>query len=713
MPATIDHPTASPFDLASQPWRRAALWRRLILTLLVILQTLTGVYYMITILPYHGGNVVEVLLLVLFALLFLWISVGFWVGVYGFVLRRLGGDAQALARRYPDAMLNGVPLARTAIIMPIYHEPVTRSFGGLKAIYRSLEKTGLIRHFDFFVISDSRDPDIWLAEQEAWYELVRDLKAEGRLFYRRRNLNMNYKSGNVADFLRRWGRHYEYVVVLDADSLMGGEALVKMVRLMQSDARIGILQTNPRIINGQSLFARAQQFANQVYGPLFSTGLAALQLGEAAYWGHNAIIRVQPFMRHCGLPHLTGPGLFNGPISSHDFVEAAFMARAGYEVWLEPELTQSYEESPPTLIDELSRDRRWAKGNLQHLWLLLFEPKLRFAHRMAFLNGVMSYLGSPLWFAFLALTTVEATYLVISPPDYFPEAYSPFPLWPEWHPEWAIGLALGTLFLLFLPKLLACVDVLLGGRARQYGGAMALAMSTLLEIFVSTLLAAVRMLSHTRFVLEAVFNLRLRWAGQNRTEETRWHEALSVHAWGTLIGISWAIFAWQLKPMFFYWSLPVALPLILAVPTSVLLSRTALGARLRTRHYLLVPEERQRPELLDDLESHLQQHPANLDDEPPVIRALVDPLLNQLHLHFAGSHRGGVKHAHLQTLVARCLEQGPAALSRTELNTLLRDRDSLRAMHAAIWQAGADSLWGRHLEQRERKPVKLLSLDHA
>ena len=38
-----------------------------------------------------------------------------------------------------------------------------------------------------------------------------------------------------------------------------------------------------------------------VYGPLFTAGLHFWQLGESHYWGHNAIIRVAPFIHHCAL----------------------------------------------------------------------------------------------------------------------------------------------------------------------------------------------------------------------------------------------------------------------------------------------------------------------------------------------------------------------------------------------------------------------------
>ncbi len=682
---------------SSLPWRGRVLFRRTVLTALVLTQAGLGTHYVLSVLPYHGGDILEIALAALFTLLFTWISIGFWFAMYGFFLRRIGGDRLSLWRRHRDH-LHQVPMARTAVVLPIYHEPIERTLGGLRAVYLSLQETGLIEHFDFFILSDSRDPDVWLSEQATWYQLCHELKAEGKLFYRRRSLNMNYKSGNVADFLRRWGRDYEYTVVLDADSLMEGKTLVDMVRLMQLEPRVGILQSGPNLLNGKSLFARVQQFGNQVYGPLFSTGLAALQLGEAAFWGHNAIIRTRLFMRYCGLPRLTGPGIFGGPILSHDFVEAAFMGRAGYETWLEPELTGSYEESPPTLVDDLTRDKRWAKGNIQHLWLLLFEPKLRFAHRMAFLNGVMSYCASPLWLVFLVLATLEVTRLVLWPINYFPSDYSLFPTWPEWHPQLAVGLAVSTVFLLFLPKLLAFIDVIFSGRLKSFGGFFKLLRSILLEVVISIMMAPIRMLAHTRYVIEAIFNVTLSWAGQNRTEETGWWAAIVNQAGGTLLALAWSGFAFWLDRMFFYWSLPVALPLILAAPISVIVSRVGVGQWARRWGFLQTPEEVYGSKLVECVES-MPLTEANM----PVsafIQAVVDPIMNYVHMSLARGNKGGAKQGRLQQLRLRCLQEGPAVLTNKERSMLALDQESLRWLHQAAWRAHPDTFWGSEVTRK-------------
>ena len=681
-------------------WRRAAFFRKCLMIVLVIGQTMVASYYLLWILPYHGGTLIEKILVFLFAVLYTWIAIGFWIAVWGFLIRCVGGDRYSLLKRHSSDEINAVPLAKTAILLPIYHEPVGWTLNGLKAVYKDLASQSKLDQFEFYILSDSRSPDIWLEEETAWYDLVTELGAEGRIFYRRRPVNLNFKSGNVADFLRRWGRRHKYMVVLDADSLLSGDTLCQMVRLMELEPQVGILQTNPSIINGKSLFARIQQFANRFYSPLFGTGLAAVQMGDAAFWGHNAILRIEPFMKYCGLRKLSGRGLFGGPIMSHDFVEAAYMGRAGYEVWLEPGLGGSFEESPPTIGDELARDNRWAKGNLQHLWIMLREPGLRFAHRMAFLNGIMAYVASPLWLFFLIAVTISAAQMTLSPIDYFPEGHQGlFPLWPEWHPEWALGLALSTLMLLFFPKFLALLDSLIQGTAASFGGGWRLLKGVLLEIVVSVLLAPVRMLAHSRFVIAALFNVSLKWAGQNRTEEMTWRGGFLSQLPAMLVGASWSFFAWNLDTLFFFWSLPVALPLILSAPTSVLLSRQALGLGLLRHGLLLIPEESQPPSVLKLARKYRSVTPA-YQNLTPFQRAVLIPRVNRLHQAFARVHSASAREQHWAGDVESCLQNGPVYLSNAKVARIARDRWALAYLHQEAWKAPIGTYWGQCIQKR-------------
>lgn len=586
-------------------WRWAARRRRTLFILLVTGQTLIATYFMVSILPYHAQTILELLLVIAFALSFAWISIGAWLAVYGFIYRLIGGDPHRLCRSLTATPGNNTT-SRTALVMPIYHEPVAACFARLAAVYRSIEQAGALDQFDFFVLSDSRDADTKDAERAAWQRWVKRLDAGGRFFYRHRRVNLRHKSGNIADFLRRWGRNYDYFVILDADSLMDATTLTRMAQVMDTHPQAGIVQAAPRIVGAHSIFGRLQQFANGLYGPLFATGLASLQLGDGAYWGHNAIIRTQAFMDNCALPSLRGFGLFRGPILSHDFVEATYMRRGGYEVWLETDLAGSYEQTPPSLVDELTRDRRWARGNLQHLPVMLAERGLGIPQRLIFLNGVVAYAAAPLWLAFLILSGIEVAQFTLFPIDYFPNAHQLFPVWPEWHPEWAIRLAGSTAVVLFMPKVLALLDALYHGNLRRgFGGALRLTAATLLETLASILLAPVRMLGHSRFFIEALLNLQLHWGGQNRSGAISPATALRGHGLGMLLGLGWAVFAWWLRPLYFYWSLPVALPLILAPLVTIWTSRTSTASWLARGGLLRTPEEQQKPRVVETWEQAL------------------------------------------------------------------------------------------------------------
>jgi membrane glycosyltransferase len=285
------------------------------------------------------------------------------------------------------------------------------------------------------------------------------------------------------------------------------------------------------------------------------------------------------------------------------------------------------------------------------------------------------------------------------PINYFPEDYSLFPIWPHWHPDWAIGLASSVLMLLFLPKLLAVIDVIRRGEAPGFGGTRRLVYSAVLETLVSMLLAPVRMLKHTRFVIEALSNVSLRWAGQNRSEETGWRAALIHHAPATLLALAWTGFALWLKPLYFFWSLPITLALIVSVPVSVLLSRASLGERLQRRGLMRIPEESSPPDILarlDELEA------GALRLERQFEQAVIDPQLNALHSSLARRRPLAVR-ARQVRLRRRCLQEGPERLSLAERALLARDAESLSWLHHAVWRSSPESHWGRLLDEHRQQ----------
>ncbi|HEX4342493.1 MAG TPA: glucans biosynthesis glucosyltransferase MdoH, partial [Verrucomicrobiae bacterium] len=303
-----------------------------------------------------GWSPSRTVLLSLFVILFLFMAIGCMQAVFGFVIGIIG-DRQRITQlaEYKSKNIGGTS---TAIVFPIYNEDVVRVCEGLRATYESLERTGNIEHFDFFILSDSTDPDKWVDEERHWFKLVRDLDALGRIYYRRRFFNDGKKCGNVRDFLSSWGRRYRYFIVGDADSVMRGETLVDLVKLMEAHPHVGLIQTVPALINAESLFGRMQQFANRFYAPVFIRGLNYWAQNFGNYWGHNAIIRTEPFMNSCDLPQLPGRKPFGGQILSHDFVEAALMLKENWQVWTAYDLEGSYEEAPQGLIENAQRDRR-------------------------------------------------------------------------------------------------------------------------------------------------------------------------------------------------------------------------------------------------------------------------------------------------------------------------------------------------------------------
>ncbi len=694
-------------------WTRVAARRRALFGFLVFLPSIVASGFMVNVLPHQGGTWLEFAIVVFFGALFSWISIGFWTALFGFILLVRDHDRFAISNLEGDDERPIEEDARTAIVMPIATEPVERVFAGLRATYDSLVRAGGLQHFHFFILSDTADPDVAMREQAAWFRWCREVGGFGRIFYRRRRVRLRRKSGNVADFCRRWGRNYRYMVMLDADSVMAGDTLLRLVRMMQRRPDVGMIQTAPAAVNRRSLFARVQQFGSRVYGPMFATGLHYWQLGDGQYWGHNAIIRLAPFMAHCALPRLPGKPPLGGEILSHDFVEAALMGRAGWTLWLAYDLGGSYEEVPSTLLEEMKRDRRWCQGNLQHL-RLLFTEGLFGAHRALFLNGVLSYVSALLWFMFLTLSTAEAIQNVLREPNYFPSGPSLFPEWPIWRPNWARALLAVTGTILFLPKLLSVALILLKrGEARLYGGIGKLSLSVLVEIVISSLLAPIRMVFHSRFVLLNLLGRTVTWRSQGREDtETDWREAVRHHGVDTVVASVWGGTLYWLNPDYFWWVMPIIGALIASIPLSVYASRVRLGERAREKGLFLIPEEVAPPrELRDVAELTAAAERVALDARPSValgsdgaappsgsaadtppsgsVIAIVDPEQSAVQAALQAAPRTARASiiAARAALVTRALTDGAAALTAAERDILLRDARRVEELHRGAWAA--------------------------
>ena len=678
--------------------------RRMVFFSSIFVLTSFATWFMADLLWRGGLDGIEIALLVLFVVLFAHIATGFCTALIGFFVINRGGDFCRITSTADWTAGRDQPLAGTAVVLPVYNEDVSRVFEGLRVIYRSVQEARQLEHFDFFILSDSDQPTQWIQEEVAWVELCKQVGGLGRIFYRKRRQAINRKSGNVADFLRRWGRNYRYMVVLDADSLMTGQTLVRLVGLMEKNPAVGIIQTAPRIVNGGTLYARMQQFANRLYSPLFLAGLNYWQQHGANYWGHNAIIRVQPFMEHCCLPELPGREPFGGRILSHDFVEAALMSKAGWQVWIAPELEGSYEEGPPALIDSAKRDRRWCQGNMQHGWLL-FARGFRPVNRLHLFLGIMGYVASPLWLLFLLLSSINVFGVVASGGfAALPEAYTSVFGYQVEVPE-ALTLFAFTMLLLFLPKALSVIVTL---RNREltaaFGGSPRVVLSALFESAASTLLAPINMLFNSKFVIFTLLGQGVSWVTQRRRldeDDTDWRAAILTHAGHTVIGLIWGLSAFILVPQFFWWLSPVLAGLAFSIPLSIFLSKTSFGQAARRLGIFLTPEETRPCYELKRLRQNLNEcykhlRPIEpLRDDYGLLQAVLDPYVNAVHVSLLRQRRPSEEsREYFLLLRQRLLREGPTRLTAKEKMALLLDADSLIWLHRELWRLPAGALAG-------------------
>jgi len=700
-PATISPPACAPVLVS----RLRATLRRLFFFGTVVLVNLLAVLWMADLFYRQGFHNSHYLLLAIFALLNGLLVLGSFHALAGVWDAFFSWRSVRITRLIEKQ--EGSLTHRYAVVMPVYNEDIVKVCARVEAIYRSIEVTGQLASFDFFILSDTTQLSLWVEEEVAWTNLCRKHNAFGRIFYRRRRINENRKAGNIGDFVKTWGGRYEGMLVLDADSLMEGRDIVTMARIMDASPRLGILQTPPKLIRGSSVFTRLQQFAMRLYGPLFIRGLNFWQLGQGSYWGHNALIRVKPFSEFCELPALPGKEPFGGKILSHDFVEAALMVKAGWEVWLAWDLEGTYEEAPPTLIDHLKRDRRWCQGNLQHLWLV-FARGFPFPSRAHLFMGIMAYLGSPVWFLFLLISTWVAwdfrtSNLSQLPYDGYVAEY--LGLSGEQQAWYLAGMVLA---LLFLPKILAYLGTLLHPRRRkQFGNSFSLTVGVLMEALLSALLAPSIMVSHTLMVLGMVLGRSVNWGNQTReTDGTPWLEAIRYHGPAIIIGLAWSALAWYVGESFFLWMSPILAGLVLAAVVSVVTSRTRYGRALQRHKILATPEELTPPEVMRLADGAVAAVDVALTAHAPsregVIAAVVDPYVNGVHVSLLEPDAENMPEA----LMEKWLSEGPDALNKQEMAEIMYSAQAMLLMHRSVWSRPFEQMhlqWSRAVESYRTK----------
>jgi membrane glycosyltransferase len=698
LPAMPDEaPLAMPVqDLRIRPDRvappdtapRGMALRRIAIFCATLLLTLFGAREMALVLdvstPFTPGAAV----LALFVPLFAWIALSFvssLCGVASIVAR--GGRGLGIDPEAPLPVLHG----RTALLMPVYNEDPRRVLAGLEAMQEALREVGTADSFDIFILSDTTDPDAWAREEEAFLALRARAGADARIFYRRRPRNTDRKAGNIADWVRRHGGAYPQFLILDADSVMSAEALIRLAAAMEAHPRVGLIQSLPVIVNGRSLFARMQQFAGRLYGPVIAHGIAFWHGAEGNYWGHNAMIRTAAFAEAAGLPHLPGRKPFGGTIMSHDFVEAALMRRRGWAIHFVPALPGSYEESPPALSDLAIRDRRWCQGNLQHLGVLPTRG-LHPVSRSHLLVGIGSYITAPLWLLFLVCGVLLALQARFVLPVYFPAGPALFPDWPVFDPVRAKWVFIGTMGLLLVPKLLAWAAMLMDRSWRRgHGGTVRSLVSVVIETVLAGLLAPVTMLTQSVDVVSILSGRDSGWSAQTRDDgRLPMRQVARLYWQHTVFGILFGVAAFLVSPYLAAWMSPVVIGLALAIPLATWTARRSAGQGLRRAGLLLIPEEREPPSILSRTLALRIEWDRLAPEGEALERLRADPALLAAHramlpppaLPRPDAVDPNLAIGRARVAVASSAAEALAALTRAEKAALLGDQEGLNALLA-------------------------------
>jgi membrane glycosyltransferase len=573
----------------------------------------------------------ELVLIGLFVLNIAWLSLSFMTALCGFLVIALG-LRKSVVKLPSEEEAKALPKGRSAILVATYNEAPERIFGMALATMKELEASGHGESFDIFILSDTTDPDIWVHE-EAAFNAARSRPGNGpRLYYRRRATNTGKKAGNIADWCNRWGPAYDYMIVLDADSLMTGWSLVKLAHAMDKMPGMGLIQTVPVTMGRNTLFARMQQFAGGVYGPIMATGLAFWHRGTGNFWGHNAVIRVRAFMESAGLPHLPGMPPFGGQILSHDFVEAALMCRAGWRVCMAPELTGSYEEIPPSFVDFATRDRRWCQGNLQHS-LVIAAKGLRPLSRVHLAMGIMAYVSALFWLIFLVAALTLTIQQITATPTYFGSDQTLFPTWPMQDSERAMSLLFLTLALLLLPKLFGFLAAFFDGeRRRGFGGLWGLLSGIVMETILSSLFAHVMMIVQSAAIFDIIRGRDSGWNPQRRDDGSlpfSW--IMRYHLLHMVLGIGLGVFTFMMSLPLFLWLLPATLGLALSGPLSAASAKREWGERFKRLGIFVIPEERNPPAIGVSARSHAELLTREFSKNEAISQLAQDPQLRHLH----------------------------------------------------------------------------------
>lgn len=552
--------------------------RRQIMAVLNIVTWFAMLWLAAQVLGAGGWTVVDVIMFVCFAFGTPWTVVGFWNSVIGLWLLHFHKDAMGAVAPYAGAGDVATPITiKTAVFMTLRNEDPARAIRRLRIVKESIDATGEGAAFSYFVLSDTNRPEVAAAEEAAIAAWKAQDPDAARITYRRREENKGYKAGNVRDFCERWGKDYELMLPLDADSVMSGPAIVRLVRMMQAHPRIGILQSLVVGMPSSSAFARIFQFGMR-HGMRSYTMGQAWWVGDCGpFWGHNAVVRIKPFVEDCDLPLLPGKPPLGGHVLSHDQVEATLMRRSGYEVRVLPVENGSWEENPPTMLDFAQRDVRWCQGNMQYIKLLDL-PGLYAMSRFQLLWAILMFIGIPAWTLMIALLPIAA---------WEGQSIADYP----------VGMAIFLYVLFFVmylsPKIAGLIDaVLTKGGVDRYGGPVRFAVSAVLELVFSFLQGAISTIRTSIFMIGLAFGKSVVWGGQSRDAYgISWATAVRTLWPQTLFGVVVCGLLLLINPAVFWWSLPLTAGYLVAIPFAVLTASPALGRWFKRMGLAGIPED--------------------------------------------------------------------------------------------------------------------------
>jgi membrane glycosyltransferase len=537
-----------------------------------------------------GFGVVDLVLVALFTVTLPWYVIGFWNATIGLLIMRFARDPIAAVTPVAGRVRGDEPItASTAILLCIRNEPPERAARLLAPMLEGLAASGAGQRFHVYVLSDTNDPAIAAAEDSRFAALTAEWQGRIALTYRRRTDNVGFKAGNVGDFCARWGKDHDFAVLLDADSVMTVDLVLKLVRIMQVDSRIGIVQSLVIGMPSASAFARIFQFGMRLGMRSYTIGSAWWQGDCGPYWGHNAIVRIAPFVEHCHLPVLTEGALVKGHVLSHDQLEAVLMRRAGYEVRVLAEEGSSFEQNPPTLVEFMRRDLRWCQGNMQY-WSFLQLPGLRPVSRYQLIFAIIMFLGSPAWMALLMIGTV-AVALAPTPADFM-------------RADAGIALLILVLAMWFAPNIATVIDVLTRPKLRRlFGGSIRFIASFLLTVVFVILLSSAMWASHTLFLARLLFGRTVGWGAQARDDhQVPWSLAVRNFWPQTLIGLAPVLVLAVATPSAIPFALFIAGGPLFSIPLAVITAAPAAGRALIAIGIDRLPEETEPPPVLRALE---------------------------------------------------------------------------------------------------------------